>query len=126
MNIPIEIYGGFAAIPHGMKPTCIQTMPGVQPMATVEGCTAKGEYHAGYYDLYELTYASHKTEFVVNDIPYLVYTGLPPYTREGFQCSAEVVMSTRVRVFSGNDGNSEEICSYRAEMAAWERDYLGR
>jgi hypothetical protein len=124
INTPIEFYNGFAAIPHGMKPTCIQTTGG-QTTATVFGWTAKGEYDARYYDLYELSYA-HKTEFVVNDIPYLVYTGLPPYTREGFRYRAQVVMSIRPRVFGGNDENSEAISSYRAEMAAWKRNYSRR
>jgi hypothetical protein len=119
MNIPIEVLDGFAAIPHGMKPTSIQTMPGVQPTATVEGWTAKGESDARYYDLYDLNKA-HKTEVSATHVLYLVYTGFHPYTKEGFRPSPEVSMSSRIRVFSGNDESSEEISSYRAEVATWQ------
>jgi hypothetical protein len=121
MSIPIEVYDGFAAIPHGMKPTCIQTT-GIQTTATVDGWTEEGEYDARYYDLYELQYA-HKTESLVNDIPCLVYTGIPPYSKEGFRSSPEVAMSIRARMFGGD---SEEISSYNAELAAWKRDYTER
>jgi hypothetical protein len=124
IHIPIEVYDGFAAIPHGMKPTHIQTI-GIQTTATVDGWTEKGENDARYYDLYELKHA-HKDESLANDIPYLLYTGIPPYTKEGFRSRPEVAMSTRVRVFSGNDESSEEISIYRAEIAAWKRDYSGR